>query len=114
MKEENGMLQDRMGQEETRRVVEQTSVRTRKVAQVEKVTGDTMEGVQYSEQEDESVGEEVTVQKSHDGGTQRSGKQAAKHIGWGRKLWRYGGGILRRFSMRCRILENSMSQRGWR
>ena len=87
VKEVNGMLQDRMGQEETRRVVEQTSVRTRKVAQVEKVTGDTMEGVQCSEQEDESVGEEVTVQKSHDGGTQRSGKQAAKHIGGVRKVW---------------------------
>ena len=38
-------------------------------------------------QEDESAGKEVTVQKSHDGGTQRSGKQAAKHIGGVRKVW---------------------------
>ena len=86
VKEENGMLQDWMGQEETRRAVEQTSVRTRKVAPVEKVTGDTMEGVQCTEQEDESEGEEVTVQKSHDGGTQRLGKQATKHIGGVRKV----------------------------
>ena len=84
VKEENGMLQDWMGQEETRRVVEQTSVRTRKVAQVEKVTGDTMEGVQYSEQEDESVGEEVTVQKSHDGGIHRGqGNRQQNTLGGG-------------------------------
>ena len=74
------MLRDRMGQEEVRRAVEQASVRTRKVAQFEKVTGHTKEGVQYTEQEDESEGKEVTVQKIHHGGTQRSGKQAAKHI----------------------------------